>query len=296
MPFSDGNKPLRPQPRTSGEAPPRLSFDEYAAKYAEYLEFERRDGILQVSLRNGDGWTPVWNQAWRDIGNDHDNKVVIITNEGAAWIDSPAPMSGGSGSLSDEFLNIYRDNLQTLHHQLFSMVMPTIAVVRGPALPGIHLELALMCDVTLCSDDAIFREMHAEVGVVPGDGQFLALQQLIGPKHAAYYAFTADAIDAEAALRLGLVSEVDTRERILARAWEIAAKMVAMSDISRYMTTQLVRRPWQRSYVEDAGFHLAHEMFAMAVDSMGGSGSVVDQWTASYLRSKQMGTGRGDDA
>lgn len=296
MPTTNGDRPLRRQPRTSGESPRRLTFDEYAAKYGEFLDFERRDGIIQVSLRNGDGWTPVWNQAWRDIGNDHENKVVIITNAGDAWIDAPAAMSGGSGKLSDEFLNIYRDNLQTLHHQLFSMVMPTIAVVRGPAIPGIHLELALMCDITLCSDDAIFREMHAEAGVVPGDGMFLALQQLIGTKRAAYYAFTADGIDAETALNLGLVSAVDTRDRILARAWQIAAKIASLTDISRYMTTQIARRPWQRSFVEDAGFHLAHQMYAMAVDGMAGEGFSTDKWEASYQRAKDMAAGRHGDA
>jgi enoyl-CoA hydratase/carnithine racemase len=268
-----------------------LTFEEYSAKYDEYFDMQRRDGIIEVAHRNGDGWTSVWNQAWHDIGNDPENKVAIITNVGDNWLDAPKPWEGEIGRLGDEMLNIYRDTFKSLEHLVFSMSMPTIGVVNGPSAPGIHLEIALLCDVTICSDDAVFREMHPEAGVAPGDGQFLAFQQLMGPKRAAHYAFTGDGIYAQDALRFGLVSQVCPRDELLPRAREIAGKVAALSDVSRYMTTQIVRRSSVKSHVEDAGFHLAHQMFAMAVDLL--DGNPPSGWEASYQRAKDINAAAG---
>src|SRR5438309_1760206 len=116
-------RPLRTQPRTAGQQPLRLTFDDYSAKYEEYFEMERRDGIIQIAHRNGDGWSAVWNQAWRDIGNDLENKVAIVTNVGDQWLDAPKPSDGDVGRLADELLNVYRDTLKSLEHLVFSMSM-----------------------------------------------------------------------------------------------------------------------------------------------------------------------------
>ncbi|OBJ38375.1 hypothetical protein A5621_13530 [Mycobacterium colombiense] len=67
-------------------ARPRL--EEYADKYKHVLAFERTDGILEARLHcNGgvagkSGWSNVWHQAWAEIGNDPENKIIIITATG----------------------------------------------------------------------------------------------------------------------------------------------------------------------------------------------------------------------
>ncbi|WP_455771841.1 enoyl-CoA hydratase-related protein [Streptomyces niveus] len=63
---------------------------------------------------------------------------------------------------------------------------------------------------------------HFWLGSPPGDGQYMALQALMGPKRAAYYIYAAKSIPADKALEWGIVSDVLPREQLLGRAWELA--------------------------------------------------------------------------
>jgi enoyl-CoA hydratase/carnithine racemase len=106
----------------------------------------------------------------------------------------------------------------------------------------------------------VLKDPHAESGLAPGDGLGLAFQHLMNPKQAAYYLYTSDAIDAETALRLGLVNEVLPVDELMPRAREIARKLLRMPELGRLMTKQIVRRAAQRRHVDDASTHLAHEL------------------------------------
>ena len=97
----------------------------------------------------------------------------------------------------------------------------------------------------------------------------LTLQRLMGTKRAAYYAYTGQKIDGQTALQLGIVNEVQPREKLLARAWELAEMMMERPRSTRKMTHSILSRPWKQALVEDQGFHLTHQMYAMANDEEG---------------------------
>jgi len=131
----------------------------------------------------------------------------------------------------------------------------------------------------LCTDDALFRDPHVILGIPPGDGLGMALQELLGTKRAAYYLYTGDAIDAKDALAWGLVNEVLPREKLLPRAMAIAERIIETPRLSRRMTTQIVRRPWKRRFLDDGALHNAHEQIGAALDGAS-AGAATPQRTA----------------
>jgi enoyl-CoA hydratase/carnithine racemase len=259
---------------------PRL--EDYARKYEHILVLERADGILEARLHSeggvfgSSGWFNVWHQAWAEIGNDPENEVVIITATGDRWIDYLSPVTAETrdediteemrsamlGLTSEEgALELYTGALKNTQNVIFGLNVPTIGVIQAPAF--VHYEAALFCDITLCSDDAVFNDPHANLGLPPGDGLGMAYQHLMSPKQQAYYLYTSDTIDAQTALRLGLVNEALPVDDLMPRAREIARRIMRLPKLSRLMTKQIVRRSAERRYVDDGGFHLAHELVSL---------------------------------
>ncbi|MBK9179241.1 MAG: enoyl-CoA hydratase/isomerase family protein [Acidimicrobiales bacterium] len=101
----------------------------------------------------------------------------------------------------------------------------TIAAVAGYALGG-GCELALACDLRIASERARFGQPEILLGIIPGGGGTQRLARLVGPARAKDLVLTGRQVDAEEALRIGLVDEVvpheELHDRVLARAAELA--------------------------------------------------------------------------
>jgi enoyl-CoA hydratase/carnithine racemase len=106
-----------------------------------------------------------------------------------------------------------------------------------------HTEIALLCDITLCTEDSTIIDPHFLTGVAPGNGQHLSYQELMGTKRAAYYLYTSEQINARQALELGLVNEVLPAERLLPRAWEIAEMIMERPRATRRLTHAIIQHP-----------------------------------------------------
>ena len=91
---------------------------------------------------------------------------------------------------------------------------PMIAAVHGYALGG-GTELAVLCDMIIASQDAVFGLTEVSLGIIPGGGGTQSLPRLIGRQRAKELIFAARRIPAEEALRLGLVNQVVAREELL---------------------------------------------------------------------------------
>lgn len=205
------------------------NFDEYSKKY-ETVRMERRDGILQVTLHRNGG-SVVWDfqahhetaHALGDIARDRENKVVIITGAGDDFIADHA--FGDADKIpAAQWDHLITDGKYIIMNHL-DIEAPIIAAVNGPAL--IHAELALMCDVVLASENAVFQDLpHFPSGLVPGDGVHVIFPLLLGFNRGRYFLLTGEKIPAPEAKRLGLVGEVLPQEKLLDRAWELA-RMIA---------------------------------------------------------------------
>jgi len=249
----------------------RPRFEDYREKYATHFKLERRDGILQVQMHTQGGpvmyGLPIhnaWSQLWLDLGNDPDNEVLIFSGTGDKWIGGFDPQFAAQSLHelpADAFYDqIYADATKLLEAFIFNIDIPTIACINGP---GLHTEFALLCDITLCAEHAELFDPHFQFHLVPGDGQGLTFQELMGLKRAAYYLYTSEKITAQLAKEMGLVNEVVALDRLLPRAWEIAEKIMQKPRTIRRLTSAVLRRQWKQRLVQDLGFHIAHELLGM---------------------------------
>lgn len=249
-----------------GRVPP-TPLEEYADKYADFFRMRREDGVIELRLHTDDGpyvhnWAAhnAWNRVWQDVGNDPENKVLIITATGDTWFRGDPKKSWGRPIVEEESDYIFQqtyDGWKLIESFVGNLDLPTIAAVNGP---GIHTEFAMLCDVTLAAEDADFMDPHFMAGSPPGDGQALVLQALMGIKRAAYYIYGGKSIPARTALELGIVSDVVPREELLDRAWELARYIAKRPRFTRWATHNILARPWKKLVAEDFGFHMSQQM------------------------------------
>jgi enoyl-CoA hydratase/carnithine racemase len=246
------------------------SFEEYSAKYAAFFKMQRRDGIIELRLHTNDGpyvhnWAAhnAWSRVWQDVGNDPENQVLIITGTGETWFLGDPNRTWGRPIVEEDPDYIFQqtsDGWKLIESFVNNIDIPTIAAVNGP---GIHTEFALLCDVTLATEDADFMDPHFLGGSPPGDGQALALQALMGPKRAAYYLLGGKSLPASTALELGIVSDVIARDKLLEKAWELASFIMKRPRFTRWATHNIVSRHWKKLVAEDFGFHMSQQMLAV---------------------------------
>lgn len=105
-----------------------------------------------------------------------------------------------------------------------SLPKPVIGAVNGFALGG-GCELALACDIRICSDNAKFGQPEVNLGVIPGFGGTQRLPRLVGTGHALELLLTGDMIDAEEACRIGLVNRVVAQDELLDHCFAIVEKI-----------------------------------------------------------------------
>lgn len=268
---------------------PTPKFEEYKERFKNHYKLERRaDGVIlaQAHTLGGPIQLSVENhrsvgQLFKTIGADPENEVMIFTGSGEEFMMEADPEGF---KLEQEDLQhwayeyAYKDGRINVSSLVNDLEIPTIGVLNGP---GFHSEICLMCDITICSEDAVIFDLHYDIGSVPGDGIHSCFQELLGTKRAAYALLTGQAIDAKKALEYGMVNEVVPREKLLARAWQLADHIMTQPRITRRITTQIIRRPWKHRITDnlDGGFGIqmfAHVAKKKSVHSRSHIGSMVE--------------------
>ena len=111
------------------------------------------------------------------------------------------------------------DLFRRVNERIEAIGKPVIAAIHGYCVTG-GLEMALACDIRVAAANAQFGITSSRIGTVAGAGGTQRLARLIGPEWTKELLFSGDFIDAQMALRIGLVSEVAPVERVVARALE----------------------------------------------------------------------------
>jgi len=110
--------------------------------------------------------------------------------------------------------------------------VPVIAAVNGFALGGGN-ELAMSCDIRICSENAVFGQPETSLGIIPGFGGTQRLVKVIGSlSKAKELIYTGKIINAQEALRIGLVSAVYKQEKLLDSALEMARQIACNAPIA----------------------------------------------------------------
>ncbi len=161
----------------------------------------------------------IWKSLDSAIGlaeEDKESRVVILRGEGksfCAGLDlSPEneliPIITGEPNASQKvrFYELVKE-LQEIHTRLEKLSTPSIAVIHGHCL-GAGLELALCCDIRLCSSDAIFALPEAKLAIITDVGGLQRLPKVVGRGHAREIAFRGHRFDAQHARSINLVNDV----------------------------------------------------------------------------------------
>jgi len=176
-----------------------------------------------------------------DVKAMHESKQ---SGTGRPLIDKVAP-------LRDRVLLAMRDAPQ-----------PIIAAVNGAAA-GAGMNLALGCDIRIASTAARFGETFAKRGLHPDWGGTYFLPRLVGMAKACEMIFTGDMIDAQEALRLGIVSAVYPPEELMPAVRELAGKIAAGPPVA----IRLAKRALYHGESADLRSALEFETFAQNVCS-----------------------------
>lgn len=170
--------------------------------------------------------------AWDRIAHDPQIRVAVVTGAGSKSFCTGSDLKKTPPPPETPAQQIYGDvpgagsliaNLRT--------DKPLIAAINGYAMGG-GLELALACDIRICSDNAQFALPEVKVGSMPGAGGTVRLPRYIGRSDAMLMLLTGDRFDAAEALRMGLVSRVHSPAELVSAAQALAAKIAGNAPLS----------------------------------------------------------------
>lgn len=183
--------------------------------------------------------------------NDHSIRAVILTGAGSAFsaggnVKAMAAGEGLFGGAGHTQRIGYREGIQRIPRAMYSLEVPVIAAVNGPAV-GAGCDLAMMCDLRVASSTAFFAESFVKLGIIPGDGGAWFLPRIIGPARAAEMALTGDRVDAATALDWGMVSQVVDPDELLPTARALAARVAVNPPVAVRMTKKLLRESSQQT-------------------------------------------------
>jgi len=173
---------------------------------------------------------------WQEFRSNNDLRVAILTGSGDKSFCAGADLKE-IGEYYRSMSTIERREQGELNPGLGAIVRnfdprkPIIAAINGPCLAG-GLELALACDIRIASDNAVFGLPEVCRGIVPGAGGTQRLPRAVPQGVALEMILTGAPIDAEAALRWGLVSHVVSRDCLLDKAVQIAELIAANGPLA----------------------------------------------------------------
>ena len=220
----------------------------------EPIRLEQRGHVALLTLNrpdtrnalSGEAMFAAFEQTFAALNADLNVRVAILTGAGTAFcsggnVAEMRDRSGMFGGSPEEIAQRYREGIQRIPRAFEALQVPIIAAVNGPAI-GAGNDLACMCDLRIASTTARFAESFVKVGIIPGDGGCWLLPRVIGHARAAEMALTGDAIDAEEAQRIGLVSRVVAPDALLPEALKLADRIAANPPQVLRWTKQLLQQ------------------------------------------------------
>jgi enoyl-CoA hydratase/carnithine racemase len=242
------------------------AFDEYATRY-EHVVMSRDDlGVLEIRLHT-DGGPMVWGKGphtelpycFADVAADRANRVVVLTGTGGHFIGRID--DSWVGTMDAQKWDVIMHHGARLLHNLLDIDVPMVAAVDGKAT--MHAELALLCDIVVASETAVFADrIHLPSGFVAGDGVHLVWPLLLGPNRGRHFLLTGRRLSAGEALDLGIVAEVVPSEALLSRAHDVARDLAAQSDIALRYTRQAITHELKEQL-------LPHLKLGLALEGLG---------------------------
>jgi enoyl-CoA hydratase/carnithine racemase len=226
----------------------------------EVLKIERRDNFIILTMNRAEkrnalnvALMQALDGAISSIEGDDAIRAVIVRGAGSSFcagldLAEADRVEGGQGPV----------NIERVFHRLAHISVPTIAAIQGAALAG-GCELALHCDLRVAADDLRMGMTVARVGLLVPYDFIRKLIEIIGAANTAQILYTAEPVNAERALQMGMVHEVVPKASLEAAADSWAERVSSNAPLSLKVMKQSMRRA-----LSDANNAWHDDLLAMA--------------------------------
>jgi enoyl-CoA hydratase len=211
----------------------------------ETITVEKRDKVAVLTISRPDKLNALNKRvhsegvaALDELRRDDSVRVVIITGAGEKSFIAGADISEFEGQTPVTQRDLFHE--KTFFNSIDTFPKPVIAMVNGFCLGGGN-ELALACDIRVCSENARFSQPEINLGIMCGGGGTQRLTRLIGEGRAMEMVLTGDMIDAQTALKFGLVNHVHPAEELEAKTTELANKLAEKAPIALQLSKEAVK-------------------------------------------------------
>jgi len=204
---------------------------------AEGIAVVTIDNPAALNALNGPTLTQL-DQVFDQLAGDAEVKGVILTGGGEK--------SFVAGADINEFLQVKGNTAaafmargQRIFDKIEAFNRPVIAAINGFALGGGN-ELAMSCDIRIAAENALFGQPEVTLGIIPGYGGTQRLPRLIGPGKAKEIIFADERINAQEALRIGLVQRVVPKGQAVEEAKKLMKKILSKGPVAIRMAKKAI--------------------------------------------------------
>ena len=202
----------------------------------EYILYEANGAVGKITINREKALNALNSQVLDELNETLDSvnldeiRCLILTGAGAKSFVAGADIAEMS-TLTQAEGEAFGKKGNDVFRKLETFPIPVIAAVNGFALGG-GCEIAMSCDIRICSDNAVFGQPEVGLGITPGFGGTQRLARLVGAGMAKQMIYTARNIKADEALRIGLVNAVYSAEELMAQAEKMAAGIAKNAPIA----------------------------------------------------------------
>jgi 2-(1,2-epoxy-1,2-dihydrophenyl)acetyl-CoA isomerase len=252
--------------------------------------FERDGAVATIRLNRPDrlnaidaGAAHQLLEACRRADREDGIRCLVLAGEGRAFLaggDVTGFHEAGDGvqDLVHGLIGLLEESVQTLD----GLRMPIVARVQG-AVAGAGMSLMLAADVVVAADDTRLAFAYTAIGTTPDGGLSWSLPRAVGLRRATEIALLGEPIDAQEALRLGLVTKVVPRDELDAETAKVAGRLAAGPTQAFARTREMLRGSWRHTLPEQLA--LERESFvacAGTVDFREGVAAFVERRRADF--------------
>ncbi|WP_405904149.1 enoyl-CoA hydratase/isomerase family protein [Streptomyces sp. NBC_00656] len=242
------------------------------------LQYTVADGIATITLnrparKNAFTFEMIadWAESLRRAADDPAVRVVVLTGSGkgfCAGVDLDTLLDVEDTAL--EHKSMLHDRIHRVARALEDLDKPVIAAMNGDAV-GAGLDMALMCDMRFIARSARLSEGYIRLGLVPGDGGCWFLPRLVGQAKALELLLSGEFVDADEALRIGMVNRVYDDEELMRETYAFAAKLAANPVLPMAMIKRTVRMSERSDMRASLDLISSHMAVVMSTDEAQGA-------------------------
>jgi enoyl-CoA hydratase/carnithine racemase len=195
----------------------------------------------------------LWRGSLEEARENHNVRVIVVTGRGDTFCSGGDIREMAEGKLKSwDMKNFLWQGVHRIILTLEDLDKPVIAAINGAAM-GAGLDMAIMCDLRVCSDKARLAESYILMGLVPGDGGAYFLPGLVGLAKALEMFLTGEVLSAQEALDVGLVNRVVPHERLMEETLGLADRIASKPPLATRMMKRAVyqaQRSTLRSHLD----------------------------------------------